>query len=114
MKTLKFTLDKEWFDMILSGEKKEEYREIKQHWTSRLYVRKKENNDISYNEKKNFEFIEFRNGYGADKPFAIFEFKGLSKGKPKAKWSGQKFPKDKKDDDLYIIHIGKEISRHNI
>ena len=36
MKTLKLTLKKQWFDMILSGEKKEEYREIKPYWTKRL------------------------------------------------------------------------------
>ena len=29
-------IKKKWFDMIRSGEKKEEYREIKPYWTSRL------------------------------------------------------------------------------
>jgi len=29
MKILEMTLKKKWFDMISSGEKKEEYREIK-------------------------------------------------------------------------------------
>ena len=28
-------IKKKWFDMIRSGEKKEEYREIKSYWTSR-------------------------------------------------------------------------------
>ena len=28
MKTLHLNLKKQWFDMILSGEKKEEYREL--------------------------------------------------------------------------------------
>lgn len=36
MKTLKHTIKKKWFDMILSGEKKEEYKEIKPFWLSRL------------------------------------------------------------------------------
>lgn len=35
-KTLHITLKKKWFDMILSGEKKEEYREIKEYWINRL------------------------------------------------------------------------------
>ena len=29
-------IKKEWFDMIKSGKKKEEYREIKPYWTKRL------------------------------------------------------------------------------
>lgn len=33
---LYLTLKKKWFDMILSGEKKEEYREIKKYWFKRL------------------------------------------------------------------------------
>lgn len=37
MKTLKLTLTRKWFDMILRGEKKEEYREIKPYWEQRLY-----------------------------------------------------------------------------
>jgi len=37
MKILNLTLKKKWFDMILSGEKKEEYREIKQYWETRLF-----------------------------------------------------------------------------
>lgn len=35
-KTLHLTLKKKWFDMIASGEKKEEYREIKPYWSQRL------------------------------------------------------------------------------
>jgi len=36
MKTLHLNLKKKWFDMILSGEKKQEYREIKKYWINRL------------------------------------------------------------------------------
>jgi hypothetical protein len=35
-KTLHLNLKRKWFDMILSGEKKEEYREIKKHWVKQL------------------------------------------------------------------------------
>ncbi len=37
MKILKLTLKKKWFDLILSGDKKEEYREIKPYWVRRLF-----------------------------------------------------------------------------
>lgn len=36
-KVLTLTVSKEWFDMILSGEKTEEYREIKPYWVARLF-----------------------------------------------------------------------------
>lgn len=36
MKTLHLVLTAKWYDMIASGEKKEEYREIKPYWVNRL------------------------------------------------------------------------------
>ena len=36
MKTLTLSLKRQWFDMIKSGEKKEEYREISEFWRKRL------------------------------------------------------------------------------
>lgn len=35
-KVLRLTVCKKWFDMIVSGTKKEEYREIKAYWAKRL------------------------------------------------------------------------------
>lgn len=37
-KILHLTLKKKWFDMILSGVKKEEYREVKAYWVDRLLI----------------------------------------------------------------------------
>lgn len=39
MRILHLTLKKKWFDMIASGEKKEEYREINNYWTKRFIER---------------------------------------------------------------------------
>lgn len=36
-KVLTITVSKQWFDMIVAGEKTEAYREIKGYWTVRLY-----------------------------------------------------------------------------
>ena len=36
MKTLTLPLQRKWFDMIKSGEKKEEYREISKFWSTRF------------------------------------------------------------------------------
>lgn len=38
MKILDLTLKGKWYDMIASGEKLEEYREISHHWISRLFL----------------------------------------------------------------------------
>jgi ASC-1-like (ASCH) protein len=50
VKTLHLTLHREWFDLILSGEKTEEYREVKEYWRRRL-------------EGQKYDQIIFRNGY---------------------------------------------------
>jgi len=36
MEILHLNLKKKWFDMIASGEKKEEYREMKKYWIKRM------------------------------------------------------------------------------
>lgn len=36
-KVLNLVVTKKWFDMIVSGEKNEEYREIKPYWVTRLF-----------------------------------------------------------------------------
>lgn len=37
--TLRLTLKKKWFDMIQSGEKKEEYRTLKDYWKVNLLIK---------------------------------------------------------------------------
>jgi len=64
MRILHLTLKKEYFDLIASGEKTEEYRERKPYWMSRLLGR-------TYDE------IHFRNGYRPDSPFMRVECKGI-------------------------------------
>lgn len=55
-------IKKQWFDMILSGEKKEEYRDYTQYYLSRFGT---------YFEKR--ITIKLRNGYRKDSPSAICE-----------------------------------------
>ena len=40
MKTVVMPIHKKWFDMILYGDKKEEYRKIGDYWRKRLLVDK--------------------------------------------------------------------------
>ena len=68
-------IKKQWFDMIRSGEKKEEYREIKPYWASRIgkallgfpfeFCSKKLIERKMREEK--FDVI-FRNGYSYNSP----------------------------------------------
>lgn len=67
---LVLTLKKQWFDMILSGEKKEEYREKKPYWEKRFinYFGRYRDTPVTYlwnGVKKN---IVFKNGYQKDAP----------------------------------------------
>lgn len=62
MKILTLSLKKQWFDKIKSGEKKEEYRELKEYWKKRLF----ESNDISSDKwhlSKSFDRLVFSLGY---------------------------------------------------
>lgn len=68
-KILHLTLMKKWFDEILAGTKKIEYRDIKPYWTKRLLD---ENN-----KPKKYDIIYFKNGYSKDCRKMKVQFKGL-------------------------------------
>lgn len=88
-KTLKLTVTKKWFDMIVSGEKKEEYREMKSHWISR----------ISKGEEK-ITSVQFTNGYGKNSPTVIFFCKKITIGLGKEEWGALR------NQRYFIIHLG--------
>lgn len=59
---LTLPIKKKWFDMILSGEKKEEYREIKPYYDSRFFNEYKRNNhNLCF-------YVIFKNGYSKNSP----------------------------------------------
>jgi hypothetical protein len=76
MKTLHLTLKKQWFDKTDSGEKPEEYREIKPYWIKRLCDVHDgmiggdfmdPHNVTAYTFKK-FDAVFARNGYSTKAP----------------------------------------------
>lgn len=90
MKVLHLTLNKKWFDMILSGEKKEEYREIKGYWANRFLCKiglspqffgpnfsRKNRMVIPKGYYKQFDFIEFSNGYSPSQPKMVIKCQGI-------------------------------------
>lgn len=76
-KILHLTLKKQWFDMIASGEKREEYRETKLYWRQRL-----EDGD----QFKHYDVIKFRNGYKSDSPAMFVRLVGIEIGIGKREW----------------------------
>lgn len=98
-------IKKKWFEMIVNGEKKEEYREIKQYYNTRfnrlfpynIHINK--NNDVWYlgNRTMPQELI-FRNGYDYNSPSIKCKCE-LGLGEGKKEWGaipGQVY---------YILHI---------
>jgi hypothetical protein len=57
---------REYFDAIVDGTKKTEYREYKAYWKTRL-------------EGRHYDEVHFRNGYGKKVPFMRVRFKGVKK-----------------------------------
>ena len=96
MKVLHLNLKKKWYDMILSGEKKEEYREIKSYWVKRLA-------DITTLSPLGYDLIEFRNGYGKDASRFRIEYKGITTGLAKGEWS------DNWQGEVFVISLGNII-----
>ena len=92
MKVLHLTLKKKWFDMILSGEKKEEYREIKPYWIKRL-------------TGKCHDVISFTNGYSKNAPNFRIELKYIVKGFGIVEWGA------KEVDMVYILRLGRILNK---
>ena len=87
MECLILPIKKQWFDMIATGEKKEEYREIKPYYDNRLK---------KYMSKE--FFIIFRNGYTYDSPSVKCKCK-LRIGQGKPEWGAEE------GKEYYILEI---------
>lgn len=91
MKVLHLTLKKEWFAMIASGKKLEEYREIKPYWNKRLLNRE-------------YDAIQFRNGYHRNAPTMIVELKEIFSGLGIVEWGAPE------GTSVYILRLGRILS----
>jgi hypothetical protein len=90
MKILHLTLKKKWFDMISSGEKKEEYREVKDYWMKRLAGIKGVGTGYYFtllgnreNKCLEYDAVHSRNGYSKNAPEMLFDCKGIKVDKGK-------------------------------
>lgn len=94
-KTVTMPIKKKWFDMILSGKKKEEYRTIKEHWRRRLL----------HDKTTHLKLI---NGYGRDKPFLVIELKTITIGIGKEEWGAVP------GEEYYVLELGEITEAKNI
>lgn len=115
-KVLTLTVSKQWFDMIVSGEKTEEYRAPKSYWIKRLLVSNSDSTDMkllaeaidgrvdiisqyihtNFMGFKPYTHVLFINGYRKDSPRIEKEIESITIGKPKkglcpGKWLDHEF-----------------------
>lgn len=121
-RVLHLTLKKKWFDMIASGEKTEEYREIKPYWAARFTWHEHHERITCINSledeiyrdasrgargtgvfKQWWDVVEFRNGYSQDSPIIRLKFKRLAYGFGRTEWGAEP---DKK---YFVIKLGERL-----
>jgi hypothetical protein len=115
-KVLTLTVSKQWFDMIVSGEKTEEYRAPKSYWIKRLLVSNSDSTDMkllaeaidgrvdiisqyihtNFMGFKPYTHVLFINGYRKDSPRIEKEIESITIGKTKkglcpGKWLDHEF-----------------------
>lgn len=112
MKILRITLEKKWFNMTDSGEKKEEYRKIKPYWISRLCHKHDgtiggDLHDVhklvSYTIRQDFDFIFARNGYNVDCKNWTRKCEGIKIGEGKPEWGAEP------GEIYFVIKLGEKI-----
>ena len=132
MKILDLPLKKEWYEMIESGVKTEEYREVKPYWCNRLlygcslgvedywkpYLQNISKAIEEHGERLpnsyNLEhlliwqygtrgYTHVRFRYGYTKKTMLFELNGITIGKGNKEWGA---PEDK---EVFILKLGKRL-----
>ena len=102
--TLHLPLKKQWYEMIESGIKIEEYREIKPYWTRRFIGMNQPlfsfRHGYQQSNIKGYTHVKF--SYGYTKRTMTFEIKEITIGKGNPEWGAPK-------EDVFIIKLGKKI-----
>lgn len=127
MNVLHLTLKKKWFDMIASGNKTEEYRELKDYWSQRLMYRFANphggyfapyadlwEGDYEFNGWKNFtggapvfrafDAVMFRNGYSGGAPVMSFRNPTISIDTGNPEWGAEPGKK------YFVIKLGERVN----
>ena len=102
MKELKLVLKKKWYDMIASGEKTEEYRELTEYWEKRLWEYANWG-DACW--AKEFDIVTFYLGYAKNRPSMSFYWLGTDIGHGRAEWGAEQ------GKDYFVIKLGERYER---
>lgn len=126
MKILDLVLKSKWYDMIASGEKREEYREIKPYWAQRLFLTgdymvvlkpheykagteeyakciKRLSQPNGYSDYARFDrytHVRFRRGYTS--ATMLFKCQGITIGKGNPEWGAP-------EKEVFIIKLGERV-----
>lgn len=109
MKTLDLVLKKQWYDMIASGKKTEEYREIKSYWVKRLTSLRYGSLLFSHRNGyqpipfKDFDKVTFHLGYSKDRPSMTFAIDEITINKGKPEWGA--LP----EETYFVIKLGERL-----
>lgn len=118
---LHLSIQKKWFDMILVGFKKEEYREIKPYWAARLvknvaYHWQSEfmadhfgttTGSVTY-EGRHYDIARFHNGYSLLCPTVDVKILNITVGTGLPEWGAVKAQ------PYFVIKLGKVIQKYNV
>jgi hypothetical protein len=107
MKILHLTLTKKWFDLIASGEKKEEYREIKPYWNRRFFDFVSYHSGEAGSIYRKYDVVRFKNGYAKDAPTMDVEYDGMTITGGIVEWGAEPH------ETYYVLRLGKVLSISN-
>ena len=110
-KVLWLPINRKWFDMIGAGIKKEEYRDVSEHWDSR--VLEEPDKDVpmivrnAMRSYKKIDIVRLVNGYQRFAPVIDMECRGIRMGTGKPEWGAPQHL-------VYIITVGKKLNSWNV
>jgi hypothetical protein len=127
MSVLHLNLKRKWFDMIRSGEKLQEYRDIKGYWAKRLIVFSNEMESQAFDEMlddmrdplrkhnsvvdlmryfevefRRYDVVRFKNGYSHDARTFDAKIESISIGQGEPLWGADSLSKY-----YFVISIGQ-------
>ena len=103
MKTLNLVLKKKWYDMIASGEKTEEYRELKSYWWNRFSCVVETEDHYTYREIIHYDKVTFYLGYAKNRPSMTFAVKDITIRPGRTEWGAEKGKM------YFVIKLGKRL-----
>jgi len=109
-KVLWLPINRKWFDMIGAGIKKEEYRDVSEHWDKRMIEEAKHECQLARGmtrQYKYFDIVRLVNGYQRFAPVIDMECRGIRMGTGKPEWGAPQHL-------VHIITVGKKLNSWNV